>query len=45
MVRYILIHSELADTAVHKFWFFVLLVINLENPADVIICYVGYSYI
>jgi len=28
-----------------KFGFFVLLVINIENPADVFFCCVGYCYI
>jgi len=37
-------HSQ-ADTAVLKFGFIVLLVFYSENLTDVIICYVGYSYI
>jgi len=47
MVQYILIHSEaseLADTAVLRFGVYVLLDINLENPAYVFLLYRLFLY-
>ena len=47
MIQNILFHSEaseLADTVVLEFGVFVLLIINLENPAYFLCC-AGHSYI